>query len=212
MAEILFVCTGNICRSPMAEGFTRAELARRGITGIGVASSGVSAWTDSSATAESVDALRELGVDISAHRARRVEPSMLGQAESVICMTAGQREAIVHTAPAVADKAFTLKEVVHLLAAVAEGAPAEGDSPVEQLRRSVAAAAALRAGGRIEEPIDLDVADPIGLGAGTYRATAWEVQDLCRRMVDGLFRIPTGAGIRMEDRARDGGIWGGDVA
>jgi len=64
---ILVVCTGNICRSPMAQGLLRSELEARSIADVTVESAGISGWDGAAATPEAVEALGELGIDIATH-------------------------------------------------------------------------------------------------------------------------------------------------
>ena len=68
MSEILVVCTGNVCRSPMAEGFLRAALDERlGEAAPVVSSAGTAGWDGSGAMEESIRSAEERGVDIRAH-------------------------------------------------------------------------------------------------------------------------------------------------
>jgi protein-tyrosine phosphatase len=184
MASILVVCTGNICRSPMAEGFLRRSLASRGATGIELSSAGTHGWDGSGATPESVEAAAERGADISAHLARRLALEML-QADLVLAMSVEHREAAVALAPSVAPRAFTLKELVRLLESLPprEGA---GMEPGAALLERVRAAEALRRTGFPGNPLDDDVVDPLGLAFDSYRAVAWELDEWCGRLVDGL--------------------------
>jgi protein arginine phosphatase len=93
--QIVFVCTGNTCRSPMAEGLFKVRLADRlGCTvaelpgkGYVVQSAGTSAVPNDPATAESVDAVREFGVDLSAHQSRHASADLIARADDVIAMT-----------------------------------------------------------------------------------------------------------------------------
>src|SRR5690606_14203652 len=68
--NLLFVCTGNTCRSPLAEAVARREIARRGWHNVAVRSAGVAAEPGSPATEEAVIAAAELGLDLSQHRSR----------------------------------------------------------------------------------------------------------------------------------------------
>src|SRR2546422_65498 len=115
MGRILLVCTGNICRSPMAEAFVRHELDQRGVGGISVESSGVSGWADSPPTPEVADALGEYGLDVSKHRARRLDRTMVESADLVVGLSAEHRDAVADLVPQAATRTFTLKELGHLL-------------------------------------------------------------------------------------------------
>ena len=112
---VLLVCTGNICRSPMAFGFLRQLLRERGITFIPIQSAGVQAWDDSPPTPEAVEALRERGIDISIHLARRLNRGLIEDADLVLAMSAEHRDATQRIVPATSDRTFTLKEFVQLL-------------------------------------------------------------------------------------------------
>ena len=85
--KILFVCTGNTCRSPMAEGIFKKILSDKGITDIECSSAGIFAMTGDEVTPNSVKACERFGVDISAHRARRITEYILDEADKFICMT-----------------------------------------------------------------------------------------------------------------------------
>src|SRR4029077_9934640 len=137
MSAVLVVCTGNVCRSPMAEGFLRAALERRfGPDAPRVSSAGTAGWEGSSAMPESVQAAAERGVDIAGHAARRLDAQMLGEADLVVCMAAEHRDAVGSMDPGAAARAFTLKELVTVLES--SGAPRPGSS--EDLPARVAAA------------------------------------------------------------------------
>jgi protein-tyrosine phosphatase len=204
VALILAVCTGNICRSPMAEGFLRGMLAARGIQGIDVASCGVNGLEGSPAMPEGVQAMIENGVDTSAHRARRMTAPMIREADLVLTMATEHRDTIVAQIDGAAGKTFTLKEFARLLdhAPVPETVAADGDD--RHLTEAVAAAARLRESGAVPPSRDEDVADPLGLGVEAYRATAWEIGQLCDRVVTGVF----GAGLAQSGGGarREGGV------
>ncbi len=85
--NILFVCTGNTCRSPMAEGLFRKLLADKNINDITCSSAGLFAMTGDEVTDKSVRACERFGVDISAHRARRITAYVLDETDKFVCMT-----------------------------------------------------------------------------------------------------------------------------
>lgn len=184
MAAILVVCTGNVCRSPAAEGFLRRALIERlGDAAPVVGSAGTAGWEGSPATPESVAAAAERGADISSHLGRRLTTDQIDQAELVIAMSAEHREAVTHLVPAAERRTFTLKELGRVLEALPSGTPAG-------LAERVEAADALRRAGFEGNPRDEDVVDPLGLPMETYRAIAWEIEEWSNRVADGLTGQP----------------------
>ncbi|MBR4858165.1 MAG: low molecular weight phosphatase family protein [Clostridia bacterium] len=85
--NILFVCTGNTCRSPMAEGLFKKLLAEKNITDVSCSSAGLFAMTGDEVTPNSVKACERFGVDISGHRARRITSFVLDETDKFVCMT-----------------------------------------------------------------------------------------------------------------------------
>jgi len=109
---ILFVCTGNTCRSPMAEMIARHELASRlGVaveeldqTEWSVGSAGAYASSGAPATPEAVAAVESLGITPGRHRSRPLNAELANQAEVIYCMTQTHRMAIKAVAPQAAEK------------------------------------------------------------------------------------------------------------
>jgi protein-tyrosine phosphatase len=104
---VLFVCTGNTCRSPLAEGLARKMLAERlgcsqdelAARGFWILSAGVAAFGGSPASTESLDIAEEFGADLQSHRSRPVNPQLLAAADDVIAMTQSHAYSLTATFP-----------------------------------------------------------------------------------------------------------------
>lgn len=182
MASILVVCTGNICRSPLGEGFVRRALIDRlGLDAPEVSSAGTAGWEGSGATPESVRAGAERGLDVGSHRARRLSDAMVEGADLVVTMAGEHRDEVAAAMPAAATRTFTLKELVRLLEAL---------EPLEEhpttIDERVREADSLRRGGFTGNPMDEDIVDPLGMPLDTYRAVAWEIEQWSERVAEGL--------------------------
>lgn len=98
--RVLFVCTGNTCRSPMAEGLARKIFGMD----IKVESAGLAAWEGDSASSQAIEALREKGIDLTSHQARQVSPEIIEKADWIIPMTADQEKRLLTMFPEFAPK------------------------------------------------------------------------------------------------------------
>src|SRR5687767_3976383 len=108
MKTILFVCTGNVCRSPMAEGIFRH--ATSGHSECRVFSAGVGAINGQPPSPHAIRALQELGLDISLQRSRMLTAELVQQADYIFGMTHGHVDAITMLYPQAAEKTFLLRE------------------------------------------------------------------------------------------------------
>lgn len=186
MAPILLVCTGNVCRSPLAQGFLEAALRTRlGEAAPSVASAGTAGWEGSGAIPEALAAAVERGIDIGGHRARRLLTNHVEEADLVIGMATEHREAVARAMPQMAGKAFTLKELVRLVEALPPATVAS--DPGTRLVARVGEADELRRNGFEGSRNDEDIVDPLGQPPESFRAIAWELQDWCDRLAEGLF-------------------------
>jgi protein-tyrosine phosphatase len=110
--NILFVCTGNTCRSPMAEGFALRWLAERfsctidelADRGYSVASAGALASEGAPAAANAVDILGERGVNLSSHQSQGLRRELILRADAIYGMTDEHVEAVVQIVPGAAGK------------------------------------------------------------------------------------------------------------
>ena len=93
--KIIFVCTGNTCRSPMAEAVLRSELRRLNIRDAAVFSAGLKASENGNINPNSAAVLSENGLSIDNFSSRELDPDMLGKAYAIICMTDSQRDILM---------------------------------------------------------------------------------------------------------------------
>lgn len=114
MKNILFVCTGNVCRSPMAEGLFRHAI--KGRSDYQVVSAGLGAMDGQPPSAHAVRALAELGLDISQLRSRMLTRQLVEQADYIFGMTQGHVDAICMLYPQASEKTFVLREFEENLA------------------------------------------------------------------------------------------------
>ena len=85
--NILCVCTGNMCRSPMAEALLRRELEAAGMTEYTVSSAGTFTDDNLPPSTEAITAMSEIGMDISAHRSRQITPAIVDETDIFVAMT-----------------------------------------------------------------------------------------------------------------------------
>ena len=108
MKTILFVCTGNVCRSPMAEGLFRHAV--KASNRYRVLSAGVGAVDGQPPSQHAVRALKELGIDISKQRSRMLSADLVREADYIFGMTHGHVDAVMLLFPQAAEKTFLLRE------------------------------------------------------------------------------------------------------
>lgn len=104
--SVLFVCAGNICRSPMAE-YLLKDYARQGM-GLRISSAGITAVDNMPASESAVQAMREINMDISRHRSRMLMPRMVEENDIIITMTESQKSILTSMFPSAARKIFRL--------------------------------------------------------------------------------------------------------
>jgi protein-tyrosine phosphatase len=185
--EVVFVCTGNRARSPLAESLFRKYAAGLNTR---VESFGTYDIAALPALSEAIEAASRLGVDLSGHRARSLRQARLESADLVVGFEPFHVSTAVVDARANVGRTFLLGELVSLL-----DVPATGDDPLARARAAIAFADARRVRSRPDAARAL--ADPLGQPADVFTRLSSQVDELVRRLVDGLFGIEPGR------RARD---------
>lgn len=194
MLAVLLVCTGNICRSPIAEGFLRERSGAVLAEPFTVGSAGTWARSGQPPTDEAIAAAGERGVDIGTQTSTSFRPDLARRADVVVTMTEEQRGEVLGQVSEAAGKTFTLKELVGLLQ---ELPPPPASPDRGSLLGRIAEADGLRRGPGAPEIVDADVADPLGLSLEAYRAVAWEIESLVDGLLEGLAgRAPTARSVR----------------
>ncbi len=187
--HISFVCTGNLCRSPVAERLASAWVGQRltenpELASVALSSAGTRATPGQGMALASASALRQLGGVPEGFRSSALTPELADSADLLITMTREQRREVLRLAPRGLRRTFTLVEAADLLVrADLRGLP---PAPLAARAREVGLRLdAARAHRRSSERDD--VVDPIGRRAAVHTETAAVIATALRPLVDVLF-------------------------
>lgn len=107
--RILFVCTGNTCRSPMAEGILKKMLRENGIDYIQISSAGTDSWRGCPASLPALEVGKSSGIDLTSHSSRKLTQEMLREADLILAMSKRHLDYIKKLNQDAIEKSFLLK-------------------------------------------------------------------------------------------------------
>lgn len=175
--NLLVVCTGNICRSPMAEVLFRTGV---GVVGLDIRVASGGTWENGHpADPHAVSVMADRGLDLERHRSRRTIPADLEAAHLVVGMAREHVVSMVALVPACFERTFTLKELAARAVAIGPR------KPDQTLEGYIAALGEGRThAGFLREPPEIDVVDPLGQGRRAFERTAAELESLIWATLD----------------------------
>ncbi len=138
MRSILFVCSANMCRSPMAEALLRNLLQQQQAVDWDVSSAGVWAYDGNRASEGAVNALKQKGIDLSRHRARSINLDMLRDSNLILVMERNHKEALQAAFPRYSNKVYLVSEMVGMTHDILDpigGSPADYADTVDELEQ-----------------------------------------------------------------------------
>ncbi len=154
MKKVLFVCTGNTCRSIMAEGiFNSAVIKEEAIEQFRAYSAGISAYDGACASMNALNVLKDWNIDIGYHISRKVTQEEVDSAFLILTMTREHKRVLLEIFPEARRKVYTLKEFAY-----------EGSKNINSF--------------------STDISDPYGMNEDVYRKCAMEIQEAIYKVIE----------------------------
>jgi len=179
--SVLFVCTGNICRSPLGERMFRARIA---VPTIHVSSAGTGALVGYGIDGPSGLVLREYGIDSEGHFARALTREIVHSADLILSAESTHRTIMLNAEPALFRRTFTLREFARLGAGLGPiiGPPSDD----ELLRERVGRVSAQRGWVAPPEPGTDEIGDPYGAGLDVARMIGNQISEAVNGVIAAL--------------------------
>jgi protein-tyrosine phosphatase len=178
------VCSGNICRSPIAEQLLRARATGSGFS-IQVGSAGTIAAEGEAMTGEAAQLSARYGGDPSGHTSRPLTAELVSAADLILTAARSHRAAVVSLVPRASRYTFTLNEFARLVRLQEAETPDE----VMPLAELVPAVAAFRGFGLAQNPTDDDIEDPYRRSFDVYEAAAHDIDIAVGVVAERLIRL-----------------------
>lgn len=166
--HLMFICTGNICRSPTAERLAAHCASERNLVGLETSSAGIRAVVGHPIHPDSAAVLQELGGDPSAFQARRLTPRLASTADLILGMTKEHRKAVLEIAPQRLHRTFTLAEAAQIVLLT-------GARTLEELSN---------ARGYVPAQQVPDILDPIGRSRSVFDEVGAQIAELLPPIID----------------------------
>lgn len=179
--RVLFVCTGNVCRSPMGQRLLHARLAGRHDGLVETSSAGTHALSGYGMDAASAGVLRELGGEPDGHVARQLTAELVRDADLVLTADVANRAIVLRGNPAALRRVFTMREFARLGSGLGR-VPDDADALVAR----IAEVAARRGVVPPAEPGGDDIGDPFGAPLPIVQRCGAQVREAVDGIVAGL--------------------------
>ncbi|MGN6405360.1 arsenate reductase/protein-tyrosine-phosphatase family protein [Sinomonas sp.] len=196
--RILTVCTGNVCRSPLAERLLQSGLDEAAPGAFSVSSAGVRALVGQPAQSGSAEIAQRLGTSLETFTARQLTERLVADADLILVLAEAHRAPLLALAPSALKRTFTLREFARIVELLP--GPTTRETVQETWHRYVADGDRIRHRARG----DNDVTDPYGLDAAAYEQMAREITPAVSTLISAAEprrrRRPSEAGSRADLR------------